>query len=108
MRITFIGTLLLSFSMLANAAELTTFQYKTHSGDIYELRDGTIFKKTGYGYVGYMGYNQEVIFLEGNIVCMNGEQYAYKLYEAGSSYHYSITTYSGAEAYAKFEEVCGE
>lgn len=107
-RIILPGIFLLSFSTLVNAAELTTFQYKSHSGDIYELRDGTVFKKTGYGYVGYMGYNQEVVFLEGDIVCMNGDQYAYKLYEVGSSYHYSKTTYSGAEAYAKFEEICGE
>ena len=96
-----------SFSAFAYSAELTTFQYKSHSGDIYELRDGTIFKKTGYGYVGYMGYNEEVVFLEGNIVCMNGGRYGYELYEVGSRYHYSKTTYTGAEVYAKFEEICG-
>jgi hypothetical protein len=103
-----IGALIFSFSVIANAVELTTFQYKSLSDDIYELNDGTVFKKTGYGYVGYMGYNQEVIFLENNIVCMNGAQYSYKLYEVGSNYHYSKTTYSGAEAYSKFEEICGE
>lgn len=102
------GVLLFSFSVITNAAELTTFQYKSHSNEIYELKDGTVFKKTGYGYVGYMGYNAEVIFIEGNIVCMNGSRYSYNLYEAGSNYHYSKTTYSGAEAYSKFEDICGE
>ena len=98
----------LYFSAAASAVELTTFQYKSHSDDIYELKDGTVFKKTGGGYVGYLGYNAEVIFLKDNIVCMNGSQYSYRLYEAGSNYHYSKTTYSGAEAYAKCEEICGE
>jgi hypothetical protein len=101
-------SLFISFSNVANSAELTTFQYKSHTDDIYELNDGTVFKKVGYGYVGYMGYNQEVVFLEGDIVCMNGGQYKYKLYEAGRQYHYTKTTYSGSEAYAKFEEICGE
>jgi len=100
--------LIISFSAIANSAELTTFQYKSHTNDIYELRDGAVFKKVGYGYVGYMGYNQEVVFLEGDIVCLNGGQYKYKLYEVGSQYHYSKTTYLGAEAYAKFEEICGD
>ena len=104
----FLGILIFTFSVVVNAAEITTFQYDSDSNDIYELKDGTIFKKTGYGYVGYMGYNAEVIFLEGNIVCMNGNQFSYKLYEVGSKFHYSKSTYTGAEAYAKFEEICGE
>ena len=102
------AVIFLSLSAAANAVELTTFQYKSHSDDIYELKDGTVFKKTAGGYVGYLGYNAEVIFLEDNIVCMNGSQYSYKLYEVGSSYHYSKTTYSGAKAYSKFEEICGK
>ena len=104
----FIGIIFFYYGVVASAVELTTFQYKSHSDDIYELKDGTVFKKTGYGYVGYMGYNAEVIFLKDNIVCMNGSQYSYKLYEVGSNYHYSKTTYSGAEAYSKFEEICGK
>ena len=103
-----VGFFIFSFSVIVSAAELTTFQYKDNSNDIYELRDGTVFKKIGYGYVGYMGYNEEVIFLKGDIVCMNGGRYKYKLYELGSQHHYSITTYSGAEAYSKFEEICGD
>jgi len=63
------------FSVTVNAVELTIFQYKSHSDDLYELGDGTVFKKTGYGHVGYMGCKQEVIFLEGNIVCINDGQY---------------------------------
>lgn len=102
----FFGLILLAGN--ASALDLIVSTYKGHSGDIYELKDGTVFKKVGYGYVGYLGYNAEVILFDDGTVCMNGSQFKYKLYEKGRSYHYSNTTYSGAEAYAKYEEICGE
>ena len=57
--------LILLFSILGpttatNAIELETRQYDTNSGDFYETVDGTVFKTVGYGYVGYMGYHQEL------------------------------------------------
>lgn len=88
------------------AAELTTWQYKDSVNKIYELRDGTVFKVNS-GYVGYMGYNEEVVFMDDDTVCMNGSRFSFTLYEIGSRYHYSLQTYYGAEAFAKFEEICG-
>jgi hypothetical protein len=90
------------------ALDLVVSTYEDNSGDIYELKDGTVFKKVDYGYVGYLGYNSEIILFGDGTVCMGGDQFRYELYEKGSSYHYSNTTYSGAEAYAKYEEICGE
>lgn len=89
------------------AAQFETRQYESDSGDFYELKDGTVIKLTGYvGYIGYMGYAEEMAFLDGQ-VCIKGSRYDYELYERGSASHYSATTYYGAEAYAKMEEVCG-
>lgn len=95
-----------SFSTVA--LEITTREYSSHSEDIYQTVDGTIFKKIGFGYVGYVGYHEEIIFLSSEEVCIDGDKYEIKVFEVGPSYHYSINTYEGAEAYAKLEEICGE
>jgi hypothetical protein len=87
---------------------LQTYQYKSNSGDVYQTVDGTIFKKTGFGYVGYIGYHGELIFLSAQEVCMNGSKYGVKVYEWWPLSHYSLTTYQGAEAYAKYNEICGD
>lgn len=92
----------------ALAVEISTRQYDSHNGDIYQTVDGTIFKKTGFGFVGFLGFHQEIIFLSGEEICMNGSKYKIKVFEVGPSTHYSIDTYEGADAYAKVEEICGE
>jgi hypothetical protein len=101
-------TLLSVQSVESIAAELSTREYESEKNDIYQTVDGTIFKKTSFGYVGYLGYHEEIIFISDKEVCMNGDKYDITLYELGSSTHFSISSYEGAEAYAKYEEICGE
>jgi hypothetical protein len=109
LRVTKTAIVFLCLSSAAGfAVELTTRQYDNHSGDVYQTVDGTIFKKTGIGYVGYLSYHEELIFLSSTEVCMKGEKYEITIFEVGSNSHYSISQYQGAEAYAKYEEICGE
>lgn len=103
----FVG-LLLSFSGLVHGLEVTTLECESHSDDIYKMKDGTVFEKTGYGDIGYFGYNPDVIFLDGRTVCMRGEIYSYRMQKEGARYHYSRKTYFGRDAYVKLRKTCGD
>ncbi len=94
------------FAFSVSAANVEVFEFKSKTDDVYELSNGAVFKTTGVGYPGYISYHQQVIFV-GHKVCLKGGMYDYELREEGRSPHYSISTYSGAEADAKYQELCG-
>ncbi|NOH21619.1 hypothetical protein [Vibrio europaeus] len=105
--------LLLVSSGFTLAADLKTYNIEDESNDILTFKDGMVLKLTGQsyaggyvGYIGYIGYSEEAIFLRDK-VCLKGKSYFYELYKEPSN-HYTQKQYSGAEAYAKVEELCGD
>lgn len=105
-------SLALSTFVSVFASDLTSHNIEGESNKILTFKDGMVLKLTGQsyaggyvGYIGYISYSEEAIFL-GEKVCLKGKSYFYELYKKPTR-HYTQKSYSGAEAYAKVEELCG-
>ncbi|WP_298722417.1 hypothetical protein [uncultured Oceanisphaera sp.] len=49
-----------------------------HNDDIFKLVDGSVLEKTGYGYVGYIGYHEDgILYKDGSQwkLCVNNSSY---------------------------------
>ncbi|MPX97534.1 hypothetical protein EHW61_12835 [Salinivibrio sp. VYel6] len=72
-------------------------QIKKKSDDIFKLIDGSILEKTGYGYVGYVGYHEEsILYKDGEQwkFCVNGSSFKVDVLKY-VEYHYSKDSISG-------------
>lgn len=59
-------------------SEAFAVEVEKRSDDVFDLTDGTVLRKTGAGYVGYVGYHEEGILYEesGNwIFCVSGSSF---------------------------------
>ncbi len=46
-----------------SSSKLCQSKISEHEGDFFELRDGSFLKKTGYGYMGYIGYAKDTLLI---------------------------------------------
>jgi hypothetical protein len=72
-------------------------QIDKKSDDIFKLVDGSVLEKTGYGYVGYVGYHEEsVLYKDGKQwqFCVNGSSFKVDVLKY-VKYHYSKSFISG-------------
>lgn len=72
-------------------------QIDKKTDDIFKLVDGSILEKTGYGYVGYVGYHEEsILYKDGEQwkLCVNGSSYKVDVLKY-VKYHYSKDSISG-------------
>ena len=72
-------------------------QIDKKNDDIFKLVDGTVIEKTGYGYVGYVGYREESILYKDGVqwkLCVNGSSFKVEI-QKYVKYHYSKTSING-------------
>jgi len=85
----------LSKSKVAEAYEVEIDDY---NDEIFELVDGAVLRKESYGYVGYVGYNEDAILYKSQSqwkLCVDGDIYDVEILSEGSKYHYSRDEISG-------------
>ncbi|WP_139171595.1 hypothetical protein [Modicisalibacter muralis] len=76
------------------ARSLPTEAYRVeiedYTDDIFVLVDGSVLKKTDYGYVGYLGFQEDaILFQDGNDwnLCVDGDMFEVELLSEGSAYY---------------------
>ena len=68
-----------------------------HNDDIFKLVDGSVLEKTGYGYVGYIGYHEDgILYKDGKQwkLCVNSSSYKVDVLKY-VKHHYSKNSIHG-------------